>query len=75
MTAIEEKETISNEKECSLSRMVMDKIGKPNGFIKCVAKKVYDNRYRVNVWTEDGIPFSYFIIFEKGEIVYCNPKL
>lgn len=49
----------------------------PNGGQKITISEVWENRYRVNIWTEEpcSISHSFFIKVKDGEVVSCNPPI
>jgi len=67
--------------------LVLKKMGKPKNFYKISALNVYDNRWRVDVWTsylskesETGldsykIGYSYFCHVQGNEIVKSIPEI
>jgi hypothetical protein len=65
--------------------MVFKKIGKIPNFLKISARNVFDNNWRVNIWThyQNGvnvcaiyeISYSFFCTIEGGEIVESNPEI
>lgn len=55
----------------------IDKNFVPNAGQKVTILEVWDNRYRVNIWTEEpcSISHSFFIKVKDGEVVLCNPPI
>ena len=71
-----------------IEEQVLDAIGKLDNLKEVRVAKLFENRYRVNVWCTykpegcitdfDGqkIDYSYFIrADDKGKITYCNPEI
>lgn len=60
-----DKSTPSNKKVCDL---LLDQISKPENFYSCKAVNVYDNKYRVNIYSKKNdsirISESYFIKYD-----------
>ena len=68
---------IDNPDVCNL---VMKEKGKPEGYLMCKAINVFDNKYRVNIYTKrtiegkEGrtISQSYFVKYAKDTITYLS---
>ena len=68
---------VENVDVCTL--VLKDK-GKPEGYLMCKAINVFDNRYRVNIYTKrtiEGIEGrtisqSYFVKYAKDTITYLS---
>lgn len=69
-----DKATPSNQKVCDL---ILKQIEKPENYIFCRAINVYDNRYRVNIYSKttnhesEGVRISnsYFVKYDGKEII------
>jgi len=63
----------------ALKKLVLQILGKPKDFLKIDAIHLYDNRYRINVWTrgESGAKISdnFFVKSNDGTILSCDPVL
>jgi hypothetical protein len=59
---------------------VLERVGKPEHFLMCKAMNVYDNKYRVNIYTKrwiDGIEGrsisqSYFVRLDDSKITILS---
>jgi hypothetical protein len=68
---------IDNPDVCNL---VMKEKGKPEGYLMCKAMNVFDNKYRVNIYSKrlvDGIEGNtisqtYFVSYAKDKIKYLS---
>lgn len=68
---------IDNPDVCNL---VIKEKGKPEGYLMCKALNVFDNKYRVNIYTKrfiDGIEGrsisqSYFVSYTKDNIKFLS---
>ena len=68
---------VENWNVCDL---VFKEKGKPDGFLMCKAINVFDNKYRVNIYTKryvDGIESqwisqSYFVSYSKDKIKFLS---
>ena len=62
-----------------IKEIVLKILGKPKDFMKIDTINVYDNRYRVNIWVKGNngakISDNFFVKFENGQIVSCDPPL
>jgi hypothetical protein len=64
----------------SVCDLVFKEKGKPGGFLMCKAINVFDNKYRVNIYTKryvDGIESqcisqSYFVSYSKDKIKFLS---
>ena len=78
---VEEKEKqeddLHNGKICT---QIMDQLGKPENFCRCLAFKIRENAYRVNVRVKDdhyeSLKDSFWVICdENGVIERTDPKI
>jgi len=68
---------IDNPDVCNL---VMTEKGKPEGYLMCKAMNVFDNKYRVNIYSKrlvDGIEgnaisHTYFVSYAKDKIKFLS---
>ena len=56
----------------SLKRNVMTALGVPKGFVDCKIIRLWENRYRVNVWISwhDEVNTKHYKILESFFVVY-----
>jgi hypothetical protein len=59
---------------------VLQELGQPEHFVKIIAKYVFDDNFRVNIWVESGdsikVDDSFFVTTdEKGMILKSDPLL
>jgi len=68
-----DKKVPENKDVCN---KILDKVGKPDNFLMCRAMNVFDDKYRVNIYTKryvEGIEgrtiqHSYFCSYNSGNI-------
>ena len=63
---------------------ILNRLGKPPGLMSVHCVNVFDNNWRINVWTkgftDGGVPtheitHSFFCEVTKGGTLRCNPKV
>lgn len=79
------KSTKANNKIMDVCSMLFDQIPEPKGLEMCKAVNVYDNKYRINVYTRSRCPIhdvdkiritqSYFARVDGGKLHIVSPKI
>jgi len=65
VTASQNKEIINMQNDKALKTnphvcaKVLDKVGKPDNFYECRSLNVFDNKYRVNIYTRESVEGLY----------------
>lgn len=87
MKVAKNKEAVEEEVKAVSAETVASKVlevfGKPKNLYKIVAKHVFDDKFRVNIWLENGdgvfttknLQTSYFVTFVDNKIVKSVPSL
>jgi len=61
VTASENKEIIIMQNDRALNtnpyvcKEILDQVGKPDNFFECKSLNVFDNKYRVNIYTKESV--------------------
>ena len=73
------------ESELIVQDLVLGLLGKPPHFFGTTVVNVFDDKWRVNVWTQhwssvrvtpvNKIAYSFFLTIQNGEIVNSNPPI
>ena len=73
------------ERDQAVVGMVLDLLGKPPHYFGTTVTNVFEDKWRVNVWTQhwssvrvtpvNNISHSYFLTIQNGEIVHSNPPI
>ena len=73
------------ERDQAVVGMVLDLLGKPHHYFGTTVTNVFEDKWRVNVWTQhwssvrvtpvNHISHSYFLTIQNGEIVHSNPPI
>lgn len=65
----------------NIGEQVIDGLGQPDGFHRVQVRKLWDNRYRANIYIGENttsaiVAYSYFLVTdEAGNIVAATPKI
>ena len=75
----------NRERDERVVSMVLGLLGKPVHYFGTTVTNVFDDKWRVNVWTQHWssvrvtpsyeIAHSYFLTIQNGEIVHSNPPI
>ena len=73
------------ERDQKVVGMVLDLLGKPAHYFGTTVTNVFEDKWRVNVWTQhwssvrvtpvNKISHSFFLTIQNGEIVNSNPPI
>ena len=81
-----QSETESNyERDRAVVSMVLDLLGEPVNYFGTTVRNVFEDKWRVNVWTQHWSPervtpihniaHSFFLTIQNGEITHSDPPI
>jgi|7_EtaG_2_1085326.scaffolds.fasta_scaffold00190_45 hypothetical protein len=81
----QDEQGTTRERDELVVSMVLELLGKPLHYFGTTVRNVFDDKWRVNVWTQHwvsekitpihNITHSFFLTIQNGEIVCSNPPI